>query len=214
MMGGDGTVPTIEQVRKAALGCTDCALAAQRTQVVFGRGNPSARILLLGEGPGRDEDEQGRPFVGAAGQLLDRILASVDLSEEDVFISNTVLCRPPQNRVPEAAEVAACRRHREAILAAVDPRIVVLLGAVATRAVLDPAASITKVRGQRIVRDGRSYYPTFHPAALLRDPSRKRPVWEDFQRIRDEYRGLDLSGDLADDAETAPWPTPDDAESR
>lgn len=200
-------MPTIEEVRSAAISCTDCPLSETRTQVVFGRGNPAAGILLIGEGPGRDEDAQGLPFVGAAGQLLDRIIASVDLTQEDVFISNTVLCRPPQNRVPEPKEIAACKRHRDAILTAISPRIVVLLGAVATKAVIDPSASITKLRGSRIVRDGISYYPTFHPAALLRDPGKKRPVWEDFKRIRDEYRGITLSADAADDEEIEPWPT-------
>lgn len=207
-------MPTIEEVRNAAINCTDCPLSTTRTQVVFGRGNPAASILLIGEGPGRDEDAKGLPFVGAAGQLLDRIIASVDLTERDVFISNTVLCRPPQNRVPEPTEIAACRRHRDAILGAIAPKIVVLLGAVATKAVIDPSASITKLRGTRIVRDGISYYPTFHPAALLRDPGKKRPVWEDFKRIRDEYRGIALSADAADDEEIEPWPTTDGAGSR
>ena len=119
-----------------------------------------------------------------------------------------MLCRPPNNRVPEALEVEACRRHRDAVVEAVDPRIVVLLGAVATRAVLDPGATLTRLRGSRIVRDGRSYYPTFHPAALLRDPGKKRPVWEDFKRIRDEYRGVSPRAAFPDDAEIEPWPTP------
>ncbi len=202
-------------IERTAKECRDCALHESRTQVVFGRGNPAARILLVGEGPGKDEDLQGMPFVGAAGQLLDKILAAVDLSEQDVFILNTVLCRPPGNRVPEPAEVSACARHREALLAALDPPIVVLLGATAAKAVLGPKTSITAVRGSRIVREGRAYYPTFHPAALLRDPSRKRPVWHDFQRIAKDYR-LILSGaaDAADDGETEPWPTPDGVESR
>ncbi len=202
----------IEAIRLAALTCTDCALHAGRTQVVFGRGNPGAKILLVGEGPGKDEDLQGLPFVGAAGQLLDRILEAVDLSAEDVYISNTVLCRPPGNRVPEPAEISTCARHRTALLAALDPPIVVLLGATATKAVLGPKSSITALRGQRIVHEGRAYYPTFHPAALLRDPSKKRPVWHDFQRIARDYR-LILDG-AADDAETEPWPAPDGAGSR
>lgn len=202
----------IEEIRKAALSCTACPLHAERTQVVFGRGNPRARILLVGEGPGRDEDRLGKPFVGAAGQLLDKILEAVDLSEQDVFISNTVLCRPPNNRVPEPAEVEACRVHREAILAAVDPWIVVLLGATAAKAVFGPRTSITAVRGQRQVLGNRAYYATFHPAALLRDPSKKRPVWHDFQRIAKEYR-LTLTGGGSDDEETEPWPVQGGAEN-
>ncbi|MDA8346897.1 MAG: uracil-DNA glycosylase [Thermaerobacter sp.] len=202
----------LEELRRSAQACTDCVLHEGRTQVVFGRGNPAARILLVGEGPGKDEDLQGLPFVGAAGQLLDKILAAVDLSEQDVYISNTVLCRPPKNRAPEPTEVSACARHRSALLAVLDPPIVVLLGATATKAVLGPKTSVTAVRGSRIVQDGRAYYPTFHPAALLRDPSKKRPVWHDFQRIAKDYR-LILDG-AADDAETEPWPAPDGAESR
>ncbi len=202
----------LEAIERAAKACTDCPLHAERTQVVYGRGNPNARILLIGEGPGKDEDLQGVPFVGAAGQLLDRILASVDLSIQDVYISNTVLCRPPKNRVPEPAEVAACQRHRAALLAALDPPIVVLLGATAAKAVLGPKTSITQVRGSRVVKDGRAYYPTFHPAALLRDPAKKRPVWHDFQRIAKDWR-LILDG-AQDDAETEPWPTPGDVGSR
>lgn len=203
----------LEEIRARALSCTECPLHEGRTQVVFGRGNPEAKILLVGEGPGRDEDLQGLPFVGAAGQLLERILDAVDLSLQDVYISNTVLCRPPGNRVPEPAEVAACARHRSALLALLDPPIVVLLGATAAKAVLGPKTSITAVRGSRVVQDGRAYYPTFHPAALLRDPSKKRPVWHDFQRIAEDYR-LILAHGAADDEETEPWPTFDGGENR
>jgi len=178
----------LEAIRASALACTLCPLHQTRTQVVFGRGNPSAPIVLIGEGPGRDEDLQGRPFVGAAGQLLDKILAAVGLSEQDVYITNTVLCRPPGNRVPLPLEMETCRVHREAILRAIDPPIVVLLGATALKGVFGPKAGITAMRGQRLEQGGRAYYPTFHPAALLRDPSRKRPVWHDFQRIVADLR--------------------------
>lgn len=198
----------IEAIRERARACTACSLHETRTQVVFGRGNPRAQIVLIGEGPGRDEDREGRPFVGAAGQLLDRILAAVGLGEEDVFITNTVLCRPPGNRVPLPLEMAACRMHREAILQEIDPPIVVLLGATALKAFFGPQAGITAMRGQRLEHGGRAFYPTFHPAALLRDPSRKRPVWRDFQRIVADLRLIQAAA-AQDDATGLPSPGPD-----
>ncbi len=203
----------LEAIRVQALSCTRCPLHETRTQVVFGRGNPAASIVLVGEGPGRDEDREGRPFVGAAGQLLDKILAAVGLGEEDVFITNTVLCRPPGNRVPLPAELDTCRVHLEAILRAIDPPIVVLLGATALKAFFGPKAGITAMRGQRLERDGRAFYPTFHPAALLRDPSRKRPVWRDFQRIAADGRLIQVAA-AQGDATGSPSPAPDDGESR
>ncbi len=203
----------LEAIRLRALSCTRCPLHETRTQVVFGRGNPAASIVLVGEGPGRDEDREGKPFVGAAGQLLDRILEAVGLGEEDVFITNTVLCRPPGNRVPLPAEMEACRMHREAILDAIDPPIVVLLGATALKAYFGPKAGITAMRGQRLEQGGRAFYPTFHPAALLRDPSRKRPVWRDFQRIVADYRLTEVAA-AQDDATGSPSPGPDGGASR
>ncbi len=180
--------------------CVACRLAEGRHQVVFGAGDPSALLMLVGEAPGRDEDLAGEPFVGRAGELLTRILAAVGLSRDQVFITNTVMCRPPHNRPPEADEQLACRPFLEAKLRAIGPRMVVLLGAVATKALLDdPTASITRLRGTRHLVQGRYYYPTFHPAALLRDPAKKRPVWEDFKRIRRDYdrlaAGLELDSD-------------------
>jgi uracil-DNA glycosylase family 4 len=183
-----------EEAQAAAAACARCRLAQGRTTVVFGRGSRSARLLLIGEAPGQEEDRQGLPFVGPAGQLLDRILAAAELPPEDVFITNTVLCRPPGNRQPLPDELAACRSHLAQKFALLRPRMVVLLGAVALKAVLGAKEGITRLRGTRIVRDGIAYYPTFHPAALLRDPSKKRPAWEDFQRIRDDYRVLVATG--------------------
>ncbi len=206
-------MPDLDAIRAHAASCTLCPLHETRTQVVFGRGNPDASIVLVGEGPGRDEDLQGSPFVGTAGQLLDKILLAVGLGEDEVFITNTVLCRPPGNRVPLPPEMEACRVHREAILRAIDPPIVVLLGATALKAVFGPKAGITAMRGQRLEQDGRAYYPTFHPAALLRDPSRKRPVWRDFQRIVADYRLIQVAS-AQGDATGSPSPGPDGEESR
>ena len=203
----------LEAIRLQALACTRCTLHETRTQVVFGRGNPRASAVLIGEGPGRDEDREGLPFVGAAGQILEQILAAVGLSEDDVFITNTVLCRPPGNRVPLPAEMEACRVHRESVLEAIDPPIVVLLGATALKAFFGPGAGITAMRGQRLEQGGRAFYPTFHPAALLRDPTRKRPVWHDFQRIVADLRLMQTAA-AQDGATGSPSPGPDGEASR
>ncbi|MHB1981490.1 MAG: uracil-DNA glycosylase [Sulfobacillus sp.] len=181
--------------------CVACRLAHGRQRVVFGAGNPKALLMLVGEAPGHDEDLAGEPFVGRAGELLTRILAAVALSRDDVFITNTVMCRPPNNRPPEPDEQQSCRPFLEAKLAAIEPKMVVTLGAVATKALLeDPHAAITRLRGSRHLRQGRYYYPTFHPAALLRDPEKKRPVWEDFKRIRRDYDRLQAGLELEPDA--------------
>lgn len=207
----------LEESRQEAEHCQRCALYRSRQHVVFGEGNPHAGIMLVGEGPGGNEDREGRPFIGTAGQLLDRILQAAGLSREEVYITNTVLCRPPGNRVPSPEETAACRPFLEAKLRIIHPEIVVVLGATAARVLLDPRVGITKLRGQAFTRDGITYYPTFHPAALLRDPAKKLPVWTDFQRIRDHYRSLNpASVEAPDRPDTAPdsaarvaRPTPD-----
>jgi uracil-DNA glycosylase family 4 len=184
--GGDA----LSVLRRQAAGCTACPLAQGRHSVVFGEGDPHARLMLVGEAPGQQEDEQGRPFVGAAGQLLDRILAAADIARGEVFITNTVMCRPPGNRVPTEEERATCRPYFDRKMALIRPRLVVLLGATAAQQVLGPDVRITRDRGRPVERDGVTYVPTFHPAALLRDPAKKRPVWEDMQRVRDMYRSL------------------------
>lgn len=180
--------------------CVACRLAEGRNRVVFGEGDPHARLVLVGEAPGHDEDLSGRPFVGRAGELLDRILQAVGFSREEVFITNTVMCRPPSNRAPAPDEMLACRPFLRGKLDLIGPEMVVVLGAVALKALTDdPKASITQLRGRRLLQDGRYLYPTFHPAALLRDPAKKRPVWEDFKRIRRDYdrlsAGLPIGGD-------------------
>jgi len=177
----------LETLRMLCQQCRKCPLAAHRTQVVFGEGNPQARILLLGEGPGKNEDASGRPFVGAAGQLLDKILESVGFQRENVFIANVVKCRPPQNRLPTSEEVLACKPYLSAQIRLIDPYVIVCLGALATQTLIDPRARITAVRGQWYQNDNRWLIPTFHPAALLRDATKKRPVWEDFKEIRRRF---------------------------
>jgi uracil-DNA glycosylase family 4 len=184
----------LSALRLRAESCRACPLSRGRNRVVFGEGDPHARLAFVGEAPGEQEDLQGRPFVGAAGQLLDRILAAAGIARSEVYITNTVMCRPPGNRVPTEEERAACRPFFDAKMRLIAPRIVVLLGATAAQSVLGPGVRITRDRGRAVEREGVTYVPTFHPAALLRDPSKKRPVWEDIQRVRDMYRALPPAG--------------------
>lgn len=210
-------------LRRQAGGCTACPLSRARQSVVFGEGDPHARLMFVGEAPGEQEDLQGRPFVGRAGQLLDRILGAADIDRAEVFITNTVMCRPPDNRVPTDAERATCRPYFERKLALIRPSIVVLLGSTASQQVLGPELRITRDRGRPVERDGVTYVPTFHPAALLRDPAKKRPVWEDMKRVRELYRALGPRPAAADPAgagarrptvEAPPPPAPVPAQAR
>ena len=170
--------------------CQKCRLCAGRTYPVPGEGNPHARLMFIGEGPGRDEDQTGRPFVGRAGQLLDKMIGAIGLSREEVFIANVVKCRPPQNRAPEGDEVAACMPYLRAQVGLIRPQVIVLLGSSALGAILGPDHRITRERGAWIERKGVWFMPTFHPAALLRDESKKRPVWEDLKKVRDKLQEL------------------------
>lgn len=177
-------------LKNEVLRCNSCRLRAGATQVVFGEGNNQARLMFVGEAPGADEDRQGRPFVGAAGKLLDKILAAAKISREEVFITNIIKCRPPRNRMPAKEEVAACLPHLQRQIRLIAPKIIVCLGALATQTLIDDKARVSVVRGQWFERYNARIMATFHPAALLRDASKKRPVWEDIQKIRDEYRLL------------------------
>jgi len=157
---------------------------------VFGSGNPQAELVVIGEGPGADEDAQGLPFVGRAGQLLTRMLASVDLSRDEVYITNTVLCRPPNNRNPEPDEVAACNPFLKRQLAVIRPKVVCCLGTFAAQNLLQSQTTISKLRGQFFDVDGMRVIATFHPAYLLRSPEKKRDVWHDMILIGEELRRL------------------------
>lgn len=170
--------------------CSACRLREGCTQVVIDRGNLGGRVMLVGEGPGANEDAQGKTFVGAAGQLLDKILAAAELPLEDVYITNVVKCRPPGNRLPKPDEVRACLPWLERQIDLICPRLLVCLGALAARTLIDPNMRITRERGQWRKYGDIDIIATFHPAALLRDPAKKRPVWEDFKAIRDKYRQL------------------------
>ena len=179
-----------EQLQNEVAVCEKCKLCQSRKHTAFGEGNIHADIMLVGEGPGREEDLQGRPFVGPAGQLLDRMLAATGFAREDVYIANVVKCRPPNNRNPEEDEAAACLPYLRGQYALVRPKIIVCLGAVAMRYLYDRDARITKVRGQWMEKGGVWFLPTYHPAALLRDESKKRDAWADMQALLKKYTEL------------------------
>lgn len=165
--------------------CNRCRLSRSRTNVVFGKGNRNARLMFVGEGPGREEDLQGLPFVGRAGQLLDRIMDAAGVNREEVYIANIVKCRPPNNRVPLPEEAKKCLPYLRNQVYLVKPKIIVCLGATAARYIIDKDIRITRDRGQWIERKGYWLIATYHPAALLRDENKKRPAWEDFKAIKD-----------------------------
>lgn len=175
--------PTLTQ---EVFSCEKCRLCQTRKNVVLGEGDLHASLMFIGEGPGAQEDATGRPFVGAAGQLLDKMLAAIGLTRDQVYICNIVKCRPPQNRVPEADERAACMDYLRQQVALVRPKVIVCLGSTPARALLGDHIRITRDRGVWQLRKGVWFMPTFHPAALLRDEPKKRPAWEDFKAIRDK----------------------------
>ena len=170
--------------------CTKCRLAATRTNFVFGEGNPDARLVVIGEAPGADEDAQGRPFVGRSGQLLEKILLAVGFRREDVFICNIIKCRPPQNRNPLQDEIASCLPWLQQQLELIDPGMLLLLGRVAANTLLDNNLSMGTMRGKIIGWNRFDCVVTYHPAALLRNPNWKRGCWEDVQLMRRHYDTL------------------------
>lgn len=170
--------------------CNRCALRTGCQRVVPGEGNPHAEILFIGEGPGGEEDRQGRPFVGPAGALLTKMIHAIGMERTDAYICNVVKCRPPQNRTPLPEEAEACLPFLRQQVALVRPRIIVLLGATAARYTIGPDVRITRDRGQWVERKGVWMMPTYHPSALLRNEAYKRPAWEDFKAVRDKLREL------------------------
>lgn len=163
--------------------CTRCRLSRNRIHAVPGEGNPAAELMFVGEGPGGDEDRQGRPFVGAAGELLEKIIQAMTLQREDVFISNIVKCRPPSNRNPQEDECAACIPYLREQIQVIQPRVIVTLGAVAACVLLDTDQGISSVRGMLWDLNGIKVMPTYHPAYLLRTPSAKKDVWSDMKQV-------------------------------
>lgn len=165
--------------------CTLCPLSQGRTRTVFGEGDAATDLMFIGEGPGYDEDQQGRPFVGKAGQLLDKIINAIGLDREDVYITNIVKCRPPRNRDPLPEEVSACWPYISEQIRMINPKVIVTLGGHSSQTVLKTGDPISKLRGRFSKVNGIPVMPTYHPAYLLRNPAGKRDVWEDVQKVRD-----------------------------
>lgn len=181
---------TLEELRAAIGDCRLCKLCEGRTHLVFGVGNPKAKLMFIGEGPGRDEDLQGEPFVGRAGQLLtDIITKGMGLRREDVYIANVVKCRPPENRNPEPDEVASCEPFLRKQIDLIQPEIIIGLGKFAVQSLLQSKVPITKLRGNWHSYHGIKLMPTFHPAYLLRNPGDKKLVWEDIKKVLKEMHG-------------------------
>lgn len=170
--------------------CTQCALASHRSRIVFGHGSPYARLMIIGEGPGEDEDKAGLPFVGKAGQLLDKMLAAIDFTREEVFIANIVKCRPPGNRNPGAEEIEACLPYLKKQIELIKPRLILSLGRISAQSLLGTDAPLNQLRGRLHSFGESQLLVTYHPAALLRNPEWKRPAWSDLQMLRKFYDEL------------------------
>ena len=173
-----------EELEESIKNCEKCKLCKERTNIVFGIGNKNADIMFIGEGPGADEDKQGIPFVGKAGQLMDKALQGLGINRDELYIANIVKCRPPQNRVPEKDEATACMNYLRNQVILVKPQIIVLLGSTALKNILGENHSITMERGKWIEHKGIKYMPTWHPAALLRDETKKIQFWQDLKKVK------------------------------
>lgn len=204
---------TLVEVAAAAADCTKCRLAEGRTQVVFGVGDPNAELMFIGEGPGFHEDKQGEPFVGAAGQLLTRMLAEIGLTREEVYINNIVMCRPPGNRDPQPDEIEACTPWLIERISLVQPRLIVTLGNFATKFVLQTPLGITKLRGTLHAWHGRTVIPTFHPAAILHGGGEKSAQFgalrEDFALIKSTLGEMAAVPSVPSASDPAPALAPD-----
>lgn len=187
----DGKTMTLEEIREEIGDCTRCKLHEGRTNLVFGDGNTKAKLVFVGEGPGRDEDMQGKPFVGRSGKLLTKIIEAMGLKREDVYICNVVKCRPPNNRTPEPDEMSTCEQFLFKQIRDIKPEVIVCLGATAAKSILKTKASLGSLRGKFHMYSGTKLMVTYHPAALLRNPNFKKPAWEDMQVVMKEL-GLPL----------------------
>jgi len=175
---------TLESLTQTVSTCTRCALHESRTRTVFGVGNPKTKVMFIGEAPGRDEDRQGEPFVGRAGQLLTKILAAIDLKREDVYITNILKCRPPQNRDPQESEVRCCEAYLVQQIELIQPKLICALGRIAAQWLLKTDAPLSALRAGEYEYQGIQVIPTYHPAALLRNPNFKKPCWEDMKKLK------------------------------
>ena len=173
-----------EELEQSIINCNKCKLCQNRTNLVFGVGNKNAEVMLIGEGPGADEDKEGIPFVGKAGQLMNKALEGLGIKREELYIANIVKCRPPSNRVPEQDEAEACLNYLRNQVILVKPKIIVLLGSTALKNILGKEYGITSARGNWIERKGILYMPTWHPAALLRDENKKIEFWNDLKEVK------------------------------
>lgn len=173
-----------EDLEKSILECKKCRLCTNRTNIVFGQGNKKARLMFIGEGPGADEDKQGIPFVGKAGQLMNNAFQALEINREDVYIANIVKCRPPSNRVPEDDEAQTCLNYLRNQVILIKPKIIVLLGSTALKNILGKEYGITAVRGNWMEKNGIKYMPTWHPAALLRDENKKIEFWQNLKEVK------------------------------
>ena len=183
-------IEQLDILKTEVLSCNKCKLSNTRNKVVFGEGNPDEGILLIGEGPGAEEDKTGRPFVGRSGQLLDKMLEAAGFNrKEHVFIANIVKCRPPQNRTPEPDEREACLPYLHKQIEIIDPKIIVLLGATALK-LLDEKVKLKEVKGEWIMWNGKVLIPTYHPSALLRNPNFKKEAWEHIKKVFFKYREI------------------------
>ncbi len=181
---------TLEEIRGILGECTRCKLHPHRTQIVFGVGNPKAELVFVGEAPGAEEDAQGEPFVGRAGQLLTRMIEAIGLKRDEVYICNVIKCRPPNNRTPEPDEIASCESFLTAQLKAIKPKFICTLGGIAVQTLLKTKAPLSKLRGRFHDYQGIPLLVTYHPAYLLRNPSEKRAAWQDLQLLQKELQRL------------------------
>ncbi len=179
-----GKAASLAELNSQICTCMKCPLGGTRTNFVFGVGSPHATLMLIGEAPGADEDAQGEPFVGKAGQLLNKILAAIHFNREDVYICNILKCRPPGNRSPQPEEVEQCIPYLKKQIELIKPKLIVCLGLVAAHNLLETSESLSTLRGKVLKYEGIPLMVTYHPAALLRNPNWKRPAWEDVQAIR------------------------------
>ncbi len=184
------TGAALAALAEAVAGCRRCRLCEGRQRTVFGSGDPRAELMFIGEGPGAEEDRQGLPFVGRAGELLTRIVEAIGMTRDQVYIANIVKCRPPGNRDPQPDEVAACRSYLERQITLIRPRLIVALGRIAAQTLLGNDLPIGRMRGQWFQFMGVPLMVTYHPAALLRNPALKRPTWEDMQQVRDRLHAI------------------------
>lgn len=178
----------LKALREKIGDCQRCKLSASRKNIVFGEGNPQARLMFIGEGPGRDEDIQGRPFVGDAGRLLTRLIEKMGFKREDVYIANIVKCRPPLNREPEEDEVNACRHFLGEQIRIINPEVIMSLGKISAHSLINTKVPISKLRGRFYDYMGIPVMPTFHPAYLLRNPKDKQLTWEDAQKVLEKLK--------------------------